>query len=147
VTVKSDVRRALRIQLVQPAVLYGVGQPDVALHPNLANVYERVQSARDHVGERLPGIIRDLSTNGAFVAGESLPLLSRVALSFDLTGYGTVEALGWVLWRRTADCQIPRPDGQMLDLPRGFGLLFESIALDARLAIHRRVEQMAKPSA
>jgi hypothetical protein len=145
--VKSDIRRALRIQVIQPAVLYSVGQPDVALHPNLARVYERVIAAKERVGERLPGIVRDLSTNGAFIAAEALPLLARVAVSFELSGFGNIEALGWVMWRRTGDCEIPRASGGNAALPRGFGILFESIALDARLAIHRMVEQSATVSA
>jgi hypothetical protein len=124
-------------------VLYAVGQPDVALHPNLAKVYERVSAARDRIGERLPGIIRDLSTNGAYIAGEPLPLLSRVAVSFHLDGHGSLETLGWVLWRRTDDCMIPGKDGRPVDLPRGFGILFESIPLDARMAIAKMVETAA----
>lgn len=144
----TDKRRALRIQLTQPTVLYAVGQAEVSLHPNLERVYERVEATRERVGERLPGIVRDLSTNGAFIAGEPLPLLSRVAITFELREFGNVEALGWVLWRRTGDCDIPRStDGQRVRLPKGFGILFESIPLDARLAIHRMVEQAGSVSA
>lgn len=142
-----DTRRALRVQLSLPAMVVAVAQPEVALHANLARVYERVQAAGQRVGDRLPGIVRDLSTNGAFVAGESLPLLSRVALSFELAGHGPVEALGWVMWRRTADCEVPRADGSTVKLPGGFGVLFESIPLDARMTIHRMVEQAASVSA
>jgi hypothetical protein len=143
----ANNRRALRIQVSQPTVLHALGQPEVALHPNLVAVYERVRAARERVGERLPGIVRDLSTNGAFIASEPLPLLSRVALGFEIDGHGPVEALGWVMWRRTADCEIPRADGTMAALPRGFGVLFESIPLDARLAIHRLVERAGAISA
>jgi hypothetical protein len=143
----TNSRRALRVQLSQPAVVMAIGQPDVALHPNLAKVYDRVRAADHRVGEKLPGILRDLSTNGAFVAGEPLPLLSRVVVTFELDGHGAVEALGWVLWRRTADCELPREDGSAVRLPRGFGVLFESIPLDARLVIHRLVEQASTVSA
>ena len=44
-------------------------------------------------GEKFPGVVRDLSTNGAFISGEPLPLLSRVAFTFPLEGFGQVEVL------------------------------------------------------
>ena len=82
-------------------------------------------------------MVRDLSTNGAFIAGDALPLLARVAFQFPLEGFGKVETLAWVLWRREADCEVPLPDGELITLPRGFGVLFESLALEARIAIHK----------
>jgi len=143
----TNTRRALRIQISQPAAIVALGQPDVNLHPSLAEVYERVEAARQRVGDRLPGVLRDLSTNGAFVAAEPLPLLSRVSLNFELEDHGSVEALGWVLWRRTGDCTLPRDDGSSVLLPRGFGVLFEAIPLEARLIIQRMVERAAAISA
>jgi hypothetical protein len=144
---KTDTRRALRIQVNLPTALYAVGQPEIRLHTNLARVYERIKASRERIGERLPGVIQDLSTNGAFVASDPLPLLSRVALGFEIDGHGPVEALGWVLWRRVEDCSIPRADDEMVFLPKGFGVLFESVPLDARLAIHRLVERAGEVSA
>ncbi len=118
-----------------PAIVESIGQPVMTLHPNLSTVFRRVQADADTVGQRFPAMIRDLSTNGAFVAGHAMPLLARVALRFELSSYGPIDAIGWVLWQRTSDCQVPDPTGTMVTLPRGFGVLFESISLEARRAI------------
>jgi hypothetical protein len=131
----SDNRRARRFVVNVPAVCESIGQPVVKLHPNLARVYQRVEASGAKVGQRFPAVVRDLSTNGAFVTGEALPLLTRVAIHFELKNIGSVDAIGWVLWRRDADCEIPGPDGTMVLLPRGFGILFEAIPLETRQAI------------
>ena len=136
---QQEQRRALRIAVNIPTLVEPVGQPDVRLHDNLAAVYHRVDASTDLVGEKFPGVVRDLSTNGAFIAGEALPLLSRVAFTFALDGFGQVEVLAWTLWRRDDTCEVPRSDGSMLELPKGFGVLFEAIPLDARMAIHELV--------
>ena len=135
----KEKRRALRVLLNCPALIEPVKMPSVDLHENLAAVYERVTPNQEQVGQRYPLMVRDLSTNGAFLAGEPLPLLTRVACSFELEGYGQIEALGWTLWRRTEECEVPRADGQMVTLPKGFGVLFEAIPLDARISIHQLV--------
>jgi hypothetical protein len=137
----TDNRRARRIVVNVPAVVESIGQPPVSLHPNLAAVYSRVDADSAHVGTRFPGVVRDLSTNGAFIAGDPLPLLSRVSVRFDLEGFGSIDAVGWVLWRRSADCEVPTPDGNNAFLPRGIGILFEALALDARTAIARLVSR------
>ena len=131
----SENRRARRFVVNVPAVCESIGQPAVKLHPNLAKVYERVEAAAAKIGQRFPAVVRDLSTNGAFITGEALPLLTRVAVHFELKAIGAVDAIGWVLWRRDRDCEIPGPDGQMVPLPRGFGILFEAIPLETRQAI------------
>jgi hypothetical protein len=113
----------------------------MSLHPNLAKVFRRVEADATTIGQRFPAVVRDLSTNGAFVAGEPLPLLSRVTLKFDLDGFGGVEAVGWILWRRSDDCEVPGPDGKSAFLPRGIGILFEAVPLDARTAIARLVNR------
>jgi hypothetical protein len=135
----TENRRARRIVVNVPAVVESIGQPAVALHPNLAAVYRRVDAATEGIGSRFPGVVRDLSTNGAFIAGDPLPLLSRVTVRFDLEGFGNVDAIGWVLWRRTDDCEVPGGDGKPVFLPRGIGVLFEAVPLDARAAIARLV--------
>ena len=135
----ADNRRARRIVVNAPAVVESIGQPSVDLHPNLAAVYSRITADAASVGKRFPGVVRDLSTNGAFIAGEALPLLSRVAVRFDIDGTGAVDAIGWVLWRRDRDCEVPGASGEALPLPRGIGILFEAIPLDARNAIARLV--------
>ena len=137
----AEKRRAQRIILNTPTLIEAIKQPEIRLHDNLAAVYERVRANGDRVGEKLPGVVRDLSTNGAFLTGVTMPLLSRVAFSFALEGHGQVEVLGWVLWRRTDDCELPGKDGSMVPLTKGIGVLFEAIPLDARIAIHEYVRK------
>ncbi len=136
---QQEKRRALRIALNVPTLIESIGQPDVRLPDALAKVYERVESDASSSGKKYPGVVRDLSTNGAFIAGDPLPLLSRVAFSFALDGFGQVEVLGWTLWRRSDDCTLARPSGAEVMLPKGFGVLFEAVPLEARIAIHKLV--------
>src|SRR6478609_2886367 len=117
----SDVRRAPRLVVNAPAVVESIGQSGVAMHPNLERVFRRVEADKSSLGTKFPAVIRDLSTNGAFISGAALPLLSRVALKFEVRGVGTIDAIGWVLWQRTDDCEV-----QATTLPRGFGVLFEA---------------------
>jgi hypothetical protein len=142
--VSKEKRSALRIALNAPTLVEPIGMPKVQLHENLAKVYERVAPSEEFVGKKIPGVLRDLSTNGAFIACQALPLLSRVAISFSLEGFGQVEALGWSLWRRSENCSVPRSDGSSVELPAGFGVLFEAIPLDARIAIHKAVSGTTK---
>jgi hypothetical protein len=141
--VKGERRHARRIQLSIPTLVEVIGQREVDLHPNLAQVYERVMPSKERIGHKFPAVLRDLSTNGAFLTGIPLPLMSRVAFTFPLEGYGQLEALGWTLWRRSADCEIPRDEGPPLILLGGFGLLFEAIPQDAREIIAKLVERRA----
>jgi hypothetical protein len=140
----NDQRRARRIAINVPTTVKVVGQTEIKLHDRLASVYERVTPPAERAGESFPAMVRDLSTNGAFISGEALPLMSRVAFSFPLEGYGQVEALGWALWRRTSDVEIERDDGSTITLPMGFGVLFEAVPLDARIAIHQLVDTTAR---
>src|ERR1700743_1298079 len=103
-------RRAPRLVVNAPCVIESIGQAAMKLHPNLARVFRRVDCDTSSVGTKFPAMIRDLSTNGAFVSGAPLPLLSRVAIKFDLRGVGTVDAIGWVMWQRLEDCELPGPD-------------------------------------
>ena len=135
----TEKRRAARIALNAPILVEAIGQPETPLHENLRKVYQRVKANTHHIGSRFPCILSDLSTNGAFISGSPLPLLSRVSFLFKLEGYGQVEAVGWTLWRREADCEVPRADGTIASLPMGFGVLFEAISVDARIAIHNLV--------
>ena len=133
----SDVRRAPRLVVNAPAVVESIGQASMALHPNLARVFKRVDADKSAIGAKFPAVVRDLSTNGAFISGEPLPLLSRVALKFEVRGVGTIDAIGWVLWQRTDDCEV-----QASTLPRGFGVLFEAIPMETRAAIAALVHKM-----
>lgn len=136
----SELRRAARLVVNAPAVIESIGQVPMFLHPNLQAVFRRVDADTTTVGKRFPAVIRDLSTNGAFITGAPLPLLSRVALKFEVRGIGPVDAVGWVLWQRTHDCELPA-EGAMTTLPKGFGVLFESISLETRAAIAALVAQ------
>jgi hypothetical protein len=130
----SEQRRAARLVVNAPAIVESIGQVPMAMHPSLAAVFNRVEADATTIGQRFPAIVRDLSTNGAFIAGPVLPLLARVALRFELRDIGPVDAIGWVLWQRTEDCELPTARGNVT-LPMGFGVLFESIPLDVRAQI------------
>jgi hypothetical protein len=130
----SELRRAARLVINAPAIVESIGQSVMQLHPNLAAVFRRVDADATTVGHRFPAVVRDLSTNGAFISGPALPLLTRVAVKFEIRGIGPVDAIGWVLWQRTQECELPSPTGS-ITLPRGFGVLFESIPLEIRSAI------------
>lgn len=130
----SDNRRAARLVVNSPAIVESIGQVPMTLHPNLAAVFKRVEADASTIGKRFPAVVRDLSTNGAFISGPTLPLLSRVAVKFDIRGLGSVDAVGWVLWQRADDCELPSENG-LVTLPKGFGVLFESIPLETRAAI------------
>ena len=41
---------------------------------------------------------------------------------------GQVEVLGWTLWRRREECEVPQPSGAPVKLQAGFGVLFEAIS-------------------
>jgi hypothetical protein len=130
----SELRRAARLVVNAPAIVESIGQGQMHLHPNLAAVFRRVEADTTTIGKRFPAVVRDLSTNGAFISGAPLPLLSRVAVKFELKAIGSVDAVGWVLWQRADDCELPAGTGTVT-LPKGFGVLFESIPLEIRSAI------------
>jgi hypothetical protein len=137
----SDSRRAPRLIVNAPAVVESIGQASMQLHPNLARVFRRVDADTSKIGTKFPAVVRDLSTNGAFISGAPLPLLSRVALKFDVKGVGNIDAIGWVLWQRTDDCDVPA-GGATSTLPKGFGILFEAIPMETRAAIAALVTRM-----
>ena len=130
----SELRRAARLVINAPAIVESIGQGPMQLHPNLAAVFRRVVADSSTLGQRFPAVVRDLSTNGAFISGVPLPLLARVAVKFEIKTIGAVDAVGWVLWQRASECELPTPNG-VIALPKGFGILFESIPLEIRSAI------------
>jgi hypothetical protein len=136
-------RRDARLHVDWTAMCEKIVEIEQKLDPKLAEVYERVHAEPTGVGTRFPGRVRDISVNGAFIAGEALPLLSRVALVIDVPDFRRVEAVGWVLWRRTAPCTLTTPDGKTVTLEAGFGLIFEWVSLESRIEIARRVAQKA----
>ena len=139
----SDIRRAPRLVVNAPAVIESIGQGSMQLHPNLARVFRRVDADRSSIGTKFPAVVRDLSTNGAYISGPPLPLLSRVALKFDVKGLGTIDAIGWVLWQRMDDCELPSQNASSQTLPKGFGVLFEAIPMETRSAIAALVAKHA----
>lgn len=136
-----DARRAPRLVINAPAVIESIGQVPMQLHPNLARVFKRVEADKSGIGNKFPAVLRDLSTNGAFISGVTLPLLSRVAMKFDVKGVGNVDAIGWVLWQRSDDCEVPSASAPA-PLPKGFGVLFEAIPLETRNAIAHMVNSL-----
>jgi hypothetical protein len=138
----SDIRRAPRLVVNAPAVVESIGQGSMQFHPNLAKVFRRIEADRSSIGTKFPAVVRDLSTNGAYISGPPLPLLSRVALKFEVKGIGSIDAIGWVLWQRMDDCELP---GQATTtaLPKGFGVLFEAIPMETRSAIAALVARHA----
>jgi hypothetical protein len=137
----SELRRAARLVVNAPAIVESIGQGAMQLHPNLAAVFRRVAADGSTIGKRFPAVVRDLSTNGAFISAAPLPLLARVAVKFEVKSIGPIDAVGWVLWQRTEDCELPTLDGT-ITLPKGFGVLFESIPLDIRSAIAALVARL-----
>jgi hypothetical protein len=132
-----DQRAAHRLSVAFPATIESIGQAPPALLPEVAAVYQRVHADETSIGATVFGTVRDLSSNGAFVACEPLPLLSRVLLGFELASIGPVEAVAWVMGARIADVTVHDAHGREVTLPRGVGLIFESLALEARAAIAR----------
>ena len=143
---EREQRRAPRIAVSIPTVVEKIGARNLPLHPILVPIYERVQPDGADIGLKFPAAIRDLSANGCFIAGLPLPLMSRVGFTFPLQGYGQIEALGWVLWRRREDAELPARNGgdKPLLVKAGFGILFEAISLEARNFISRLVTEVGK---
>jgi hypothetical protein len=140
---KRVTRRDARIEVAWNCACEKTVEIEQKLAPDLEKVYERVHADAGEVGKRFMSTLRDLSVNGAFLEGEPLPLLSRVTLLIEIPHFKNVEAVGWVLWRRTAACTIRRPNGAPVTLGAGFGVVFEWIPLEARLEIARRVALLA----
>jgi hypothetical protein len=136
-------RRDARIEVAWNAACEKTVEIEQKLAPELAQVYERVKADPTEAGRRFQATLRDLSVNGAFLEADPLPLLSRVALVIDIPSFKPIEAVGWVLWRRTGPCTIKRPNGAPITLGAGFGVVFEWISLEARLEIARRVALLA----
>jgi hypothetical protein len=144
-----EQRRADRLHTNIPVAVEKIGRRELPLHPVLVPIYERVEPNLADLGLKFPGALLDLSQNGCFISGPPLALLSRVALRFALSGFGQIDALGWVMWRRSSDAEIPVGNGSggregkpaLVLVKAGFGLLFEAIALEARGAIARMVAE------
>ena len=130
----SNHRKSPRLYFDLPVSYEVLPAHQVALPPELARVFQRVVPSEEGLGRKIEGRLRDLSSTGAFIAGPPPPLLTRVGLVFGIPGLARVEAIGWILWRRTEDVEI---NGK--NLPAGFGVLFEYLAPEARLHVDRLV--------
>lgn len=140
----AEQRQTPRLFVNLPATYEVLPVREMEMPKDLAEVYERVNANAEAVGTRFEGVIRDLSINGAFVNGPTVPLLSRCRITFPLPGMPEVESIGWVLWRRKQECVIQRlmpgdSAPSRLILPEGFGVLFESITHNSRRHITRLI--------
>ncbi|MBU1241556.1 PilZ domain-containing protein [Myxococcota bacterium] len=130
----SNRRKNPRLYFDIPIEFEVLPAHDVNLPPELARVFQRVHPNEEGVGKRQTGKMRDLSSTGSFISGSPPPLLSRVGLIFGIPGFSKVEAIGWILWRRTETITLDDKE-----LPLGFGVLFEYLSPEARLHIDRLV--------
>jgi hypothetical protein len=132
-------RREARMIVSWPVIVEKIADRVQRLPSELEAVYERVKADGSEVGKLFKARIHDVSMNGVFVEGEALPLLSRVAIMFNVPGFRMVEAIGWVLWRRRAPCTFEDREHRKLELPAGFGVMIEWMSLESRLEIARRI--------
>ena len=138
-----SIRRAPRLVVNAPAVVESIGQAPMQLHPNLAQVFRRVDADRSTIGTKFPAVVRDLSTNGAFISGAPLPLLvaRRAQVRRQAASARSTRSAGCCgSARTTASC---RAAGAARTLPKGFGVLFEAIPLETRAAIAALVSAIA----
>ena len=116
-------RRAPRIEVRLPAKLFLLQGKSTGVAPALSPTMNR----------RFYGDIIDISMNGAFIACEPLPVMSRFLLAFPLPTYGTVKGVGLCTWGRATGDGTGRA---------GMGILFEHIPLAARIAIDSLARQI-----
>jgi hypothetical protein len=133
----GDRRRARRLKVEIPTAVEAISAEELPMSAELQAVYERVAPARDYLGRRTLFTVRDVSSNGAFLEGPPLSLLSRVRFKLPFGEGRESDVVGWVMWRRTAPCRIDGPYGKV-QLEPGIGVLFEAFPLDVRLEIARR---------
>ncbi len=125
-------RREARLVVDWPVAVEKIVARPLILPLSLQGAYERIEAEPNDIGKRLKARLHDVSPNGGFLIGEPLPLLSRVAMVIDVPHWQPVEAIGWVLWRRLRPAKIHGTDGPLVELPAGFGVLFEWISMEAR---------------
>jgi len=143
VTVDSrTLHRAARLATNLPVQII-VRQPSRSAALLVPDHFESVPYPQELAGEVLHGNITNMSSNGVFVAldGAIPPLLGRLGLSFDLDDHGPVVATGLVLRRVSQSPHALSSTAQ--PVVTGVGVLFETIALDARQAIARLMRSPA----
>jgi hypothetical protein len=132
-----EQRLAARLKVEIPTVVESIPANAQNLPTGLQAVYERVNPASDYFGKPTMFTVRDVSTNGAFLEGPALSLLSRVRFKLPFGSAAEPEAIAWVMWRRLAPCMIDGRNGPVT-LEPGIGVLFESFPLDVRVEIASR---------
>jgi len=132
-----DRRRAARIAVDIPATVEILGRqsPGAPMDPG----YESFPVPNPPASQRIEGVLRDLSVDGAQLAAAiAPPLLSRLSLSFVLPGYGVALAMCVVRWRRDAEA-IPLGERREDQSPMATcGVLFEAVDL----AVRRRIGEL-----
>ncbi len=125
----EERRKSPRLKVEIPTTVEAIPATEQTLPPELDEVYERVVPTKTNIGKPGLMIVRDISSNGAFLEGAPLALLSRVKFKLPI-GDVSPEAIGWVLWRRVAACKVGD-----VQLEPGVGVLFEAFPLDVRVEI------------
>jgi hypothetical protein len=110
-------------------------------HRRLRRVHELAWCIGIDPADELRGIEDQLHLARAADRGGGVKGQRRVALKFDVKGIGTIDAIGWVLWQRMDDCELPGDTAATL--PKGFGVLFEAIPMETRQAIAALVAKHA----
>ena len=132
---EAALRRAARVDVRIPAVVQVQGPLSGSLSSPMSTNYEAVPVPDEMQGAELEGTIVNLSLNGAFVAvaGQVPPLLGRLAVRFELEGFGPVLAHCIVMWRSVVGALAA--DYLSSSSASGVGVLFEAIPIEARQAI------------
>ncbi|GAC1351500.1 MAG: hypothetical protein NVS3B20_18740 [Polyangiales bacterium] len=144
----EKLRVAKQIELNIEVKIDVIGRPSQQLTPApTAQVSDEIVAIPTRfIGQTFRGTVSNLTPTGAAIAAdEVLPLLSRVALTFELDGGVTAIALGLVMWRRTAELAVPRDDAAPLVLKPGYGVLFEALSDRTRQAINELIAKRGIP--
>jgi two-component system, chemotaxis family, chemotaxis protein CheY len=128
----ASLRRARRVGVDLPVTI-AVATPSRLF--SVPRNIEIVAIPTAMAGEKFEGHIVNLSPNGAFIAleGEVPPLLARLEIDFELESFGAISAAALVMRRvspQPGQGSTPHPDS-----PRGIGVLFADMPIDARQAV------------
>lgn len=133
---KMRVARQLELEIEVNVEVIGRPSQQLSPAPTALPTDEVVEIPSQMLGKRFRGVLSNLTPTGAAVGTDTiLPLMSRVALTFQLEGGISATALGIVMWRRTEEVMVPREGLPPLKLKPGFGVLFEALPDDTRAAI------------
>ncbi|MGQ0507824.1 MAG: PilZ domain-containing protein [Myxococcaceae bacterium] len=137
---EMERRAAERAGITVPIELVVIGQP-LAFDETSGDPIERAAFSRQMRGEKIEATLLDISINGCRVGAERFPpVLTRVSVKFNLPTYGEVEGVALVMWRRVVPYEYSK-NGHKFLREAGFGLVFESLSLEARTAIAKLVAE------